>query len=736
MINDKDDIQIISESNKAERLRDEATAKFLEKALKAEGEGDKARSDIGPVATKDTESISMFGATTDHPVKGSRKNTTVGGTNFHWGDKNSHEDVGFTPYFEKNITKLKGPIPLTIFNKAWQDAALSYHAEKRTKTDDNSTEKGLRYTGYPYPSEWLMNYSDWSLNYEEFTITIRDVYKFETLGEWIVLHKANCDKILRKDGFMTALRYDIRIRANAFAHRVVRNGVSSFSDISMFRQEVYDTAYAEARRFDELSFCDSNPYAIGGVRSGWDPHTGSNQNKKASGQQSSVKPTPTGPSGSTNTLPPKPRDNRPARSSGYQGKNFNPNYAEQRQGGNQNRNSNNNNGPETDPSEQPYMAVSEVSECQKELPVEGTWPSGIECDMNIPEWKKALEKANLTTEFEDVLLGFEHGFCQGIPQHHLGSEFPFFVPPNHSSALLARAKIEESIAKEIQAKRMFGPYSPKQVHAKYGFFRANPLGAVINGDGSFRAINDLSFPHGDKKIPSVNSFVNKDEFKTTWDDYKAVARFLRARERPSLLAIFDWEKAYRQILTAENQWPYLMLRDFDGNIIIDTKIAFGGVAGCGSFGRPADAWKHIMLSEFDLVEVFRWVDDYLFVKELESTVEMDKIVKRSDELGVRMNPTKISPFKREQKYIGFIWDAHDKTVHLPEEKLAQRITQIGEFLETEKKFSFNEVEALTGQLNHVSYMLPQLRCYLCGLYRWMCSWVHRNTKLPICKVWI
>ncbi|KAA1065221.1 hypothetical protein PGT21_032836 [Puccinia graminis f. sp. tritici] len=75
-INDKDDIQIISESNKAERLRDEATAKFLEKALEAEGEGDKARSDMfynlyaaavtgGPVATKDTESISMFGATTD-----------------------------------------------------------------------------------------------------------------------------------------------------------------------------------------------------------------------------------------------------------------------------------------------------------------------------------------------------------------------------------------------------------------------------------------------------------------------------------------------------------------------------------------------------------------------------------------------------------------------------------------------------------------------------------------------
>jgi sRNA-binding carbon storage regulator CsrA len=97
---------------------------------------------------------------------------------------------------------------------------------------------------------------------------MRDVYKYETLGEWIVLHKANADKILRKDGFMVALRYDIRIRANAFAHRVVKNGVKSFSDISIFRQEVYDTAYAEARRNDEFIFREVNPYAVGGVQGG------------------------------------------------------------------------------------------------------------------------------------------------------------------------------------------------------------------------------------------------------------------------------------------------------------------------------------------------------------------------------------------------------------------------------------------------------------------------------------
>ncbi|OAV95165.1 hypothetical protein PTTG_04418 [Puccinia triticina 1-1 BBBD Race 1] len=322
---------------------------MIEAALKARRDGDQVKSDMEPA----TVPITLVPAatallTSEQPFKraltldpslaltGEKENTTVGSVNFNWGHTNSHKDVGFTLYFEQNLLELKGPLPLTIFNKAWQDAALQYHAEKRPKNNDNLTERGMRYTGYPYPSEWLMSYSDWSLNYSEFLITMRDICHYETLGQWIVLHKMNADKILRKDGFMVALRYDIWIWANAFAHHVVKNGVSSFSDISVFRQEVYDTAYGESRRLDKLSFRDSNPYAIGGPRFGCNPHTGLNPNKRGgnpptaprsapqAGATALVNPNP-GPG--TNNLPAKPKESRP-KSSGYLGKNFNPAFAE------------------------------------------------------------------------------------------------------------------------------------------------------------------------------------------------------------------------------------------------------------------------------------------------------------------------------------------------------------------------------------------------------------------------
>ncbi|KAA1070023.1 hypothetical protein PGT21_002657 [Puccinia graminis f. sp. tritici] len=325
---------------KREAEKDEETAIILEKALKADAEGDKTRADMfyniyaklvtGRDATPATRQQQQDDHHPQEESRSGKKNTVAGGTNFNWGDANSHDDVGFTPYFDKNILELKGPLPLTIFNKAWQDAALAYHAEKKQKSDE-STEKGLQYTGLPYPSEWHMSYSDWSLNYAEFTTTMRDVYKYETLGEWIVLHKTNADKILRKDGFMVALRYDIRVRANAFAHRVVKNGVKSFSDISIFRQDVYDTAYAEARRLDELVFREVNPYATGGVRASWDPHTGTKLSAKSTANPTSTNhhakrantPTQSGSQGPSH-LPAKPRESR--RGTGYQGKNYNPNH--------------------------------------------------------------------------------------------------------------------------------------------------------------------------------------------------------------------------------------------------------------------------------------------------------------------------------------------------------------------------------------------------------------------------
>lgn len=109
---------------------------------------------------------------------------------------------------------------------------------------------------------------------------------------------------------------------------------------------------------------------------------------------------------------------------------------------------------------------------------------------------------------------------------------------------------------------------------------------------------------------------------------------------------------------------------------------------------------------------------------------MADIVKRSKTLGVQTNEEKFAEFSHEQKFIGFIWNGMNKTVRLPEEKLEARKRQIEEVLKR-TSFSYNEIEVFVGRLTHVSYLLPQLRCYLCGLYRMKKDWHHKMARRSI-----
>lgn len=111
-----------------------------------------------------------------------------------------------------------------------------------------------------------------------------------------------------------------------------------------------------------------------------------------------------------------------------------------------------------------------------------TWPTVVKCEMNIPEWERALQKYGLEEEYGFLIDGFKNGFDQGIPSHRL-KHMKWFCPENHASALLAREKIEKNFDKETNARRLYGPFTKEEVYEKWGFFRTSPLGAVENNDG-------------------------------------------------------------------------------------------------------------------------------------------------------------------------------------------------------------------------------------------------------------
>lgn len=117
-----------------------------------------------------------------------------------------------------------------------------------------------------------------------------------------------------------------------------------------------------------------------------------------------------------------------------------------------------------------------------------------------------------------------------------------------------------------------------------------------------------------------------------------------------------------------NQWPFLMVLDFEDQVYLDIKG-------------------------------FRWVDDTLFLKPADGSnpATMRDIAEASERLGVETNEKKWREFDNEQKYLGFVWNGVEKTIRLPEEKIILRMEQIQEYAQKEKQ-SFKNTEVLVGRL--------------------------------------
>ncbi|OAV98377.1 hypothetical protein PTTG_09071 [Puccinia triticina 1-1 BBBD Race 1] len=73
------------------------------------------------------------------------------------------------------------------------DRAILHYAEKQPKGEESGSESRNRYTGLPYPSEWVQSFSEWTTNHQGFYIALHDVYWFQTFAGWVLIHKGHCD---------------------------------------------------------------------------------------------------------------------------------------------------------------------------------------------------------------------------------------------------------------------------------------------------------------------------------------------------------------------------------------------------------------------------------------------------------------------------------------------------------------------------------------------------------------
>lgn len=223
-------------------------------------------------------------------------------------------------------------------------------------------------------------------------------------------------------------------------------------------------------------------------------------------------------------------------------------------------------------------------------------------------------------------------------------------------------------------------------------------------------IQDLSYPRGDPSVPSVNSFINADDFPTSWGTFVSTAELILSLPPGCRAATFDISAAYRITPIHPIQQNYICVY-WKGLVRVDRAACFGLASSAGVFGSIADMLVAIYQAS-GIRALTKWVDDFFVIIFPSETWTEEDFMALTSRLGVPWSLEKLRRFSTVQRFTGFDWDLDNRTVSLPQEKLTAAIALVRSWGAPASRFSAKEAASLHGKLVHISSIFRCIRPFL------------------------
>lgn len=222
------------------------------------------------------------------------------------------------------------------------------------------------------------------------------------------------------------------------------------------------------------------------------------------------------------------------------------------------------------------------------------------------------------------------------------------IYPHHASALLNASAILDKINTELALGRYIGPFSKKELEALIGPFIAHPLGVVPKRNGTWRVIEDLSWPR-DGPRPSLNSLSDNSDFSLNWSGLPEMTALVISAPLGAQFATFDWADAYRMLgIRTDELWRGIV--HWEGKFYVDRAAKFGGSATPFQFDLVGAAFEEIITRSLPILAAY-WVDDIAVCRFPTNTappytynVELEEIIAIGEDLGGSFPESKRSPF--------------------------------------------------------------------------------------------
>ena len=163
-----------------------------------------------------------------------------------------------------------------------------------------------------------------------------------------------------------------------------------------------------------------------------------------------------------------------------------------------------------------------------------------------------------------------------------------------------------------------GPFSRQLTEFLIGPFQSSPF-SIIKKPGKpsrFRLLQNYSYPYNITPLhpnPSINSYLDLDDFPTTWGTFSIISLLIHQLPLNSQIATRDVAEAYRTIPIHHSQWPGTVVHTGEDSFCIDSMAAFVFSPSAGIYEGVADAGANLFRYQ-GIGPLAKWVDDHVFLQ--------------------------------------------------------------------------------------------------------------------------
>lgn len=256
---------------------------------------------------------------------------------------------------------------------------------------------------------------------------------------------------------------------------------------------------------------------------------------------------------------------------------------------------------------------------------------------------------------------------------------------------------------------LLGPFD----NPPFPITRISPLGLTFGKySGKGRLIVDMSSPHGDANVCSINDLIDKDTYSVKYISFDDAIKIIQTMGPRTMLCCTEAQDAFHMLKILKDLWPYHCVK-WQDKIYVYHRLVFGCRSSCAIYSKMSEAVAWIAVNCFDVEKIVYLLDDFMtFTKPGgDGELAMAKLVLVFNALGIPISKHKTVGPATRVVWLGLVIDTVLMRAELPTEKL-ERIRKFIRDMLSNTRVTKHELLKLLGHLHFATRVIKAGRPYV------------------------